>query len=238
MKKILIFAPILAIFMILLGIYLYYSSPEAPPPMRALRFAVTCPPGCEVYGTDCDICGSTKVDDYCPGYYPAGYTWYAGSWQRVHVIIYDGSGCTGNIIASQWIMEGESWSTTKAGYNRLVIWECNNCVVSCKTPCCGNGVCESGENYYNCPQDCPMPCTDECSYSGQTRCKDAYTKQTCGNWDADPCLEWGNDQYCQYGCVNGQCVTGEVRGEIYLVFLGIMGSILGILGLLKLIGVL
>jgi hypothetical protein len=25
------------------------------------------------------------------------------------------------------------------------------------TPVCGNGVCEAGEDYINCPQDCPAP---------------------------------------------------------------------------------
>jgi len=57
--------------------------------------------------------------------------------------------------------------------------------------------------------NCISTCTDEC-FSGQIRCSGNY-KQTCGNYDADNCLEWpsstsGNgNEYCTYGCFNGEC---------------------------------
>jgi len=105
----------------------------------------------------------------------------------------------------------------------------NSCV-------CGDGYCNSScENSYNCPEDCGSPppsCHNECSYSGQTqkRCSGGYVqKRTCGNYDADSCLEWsswrnyqncGQDEWtnnyrCQgnwvqrekilKGCSNNQC---------------------------------
>jgi hypothetical protein len=43
-------------------------------------------------------------------------------------------------------------------------------------------------------------CTNECSYSGQKFCDGNYLK-TCGNYDADSCLEWSSS-YCSYGCEN------------------------------------
>jgi len=52
-------------------------------------------------------------------------------------------------------------------------------------------------------------CTNECS-SGQTRCNGNY-KQSCGNYDADSCLEWpsstsgSGNEYCSYTCSNGVC---------------------------------
>jgi len=48
-------------------------------------------------------------------------------------------------------------------------------------------------------------CTDECSYSGQTRCNGDY-KETCGNFDPDSCLEW-DSTYCSDGCQDGECRT-------------------------------
>jgi len=38
-------------------------------------------------------------------------------------------------------------------------------------------------------------CTNECTTSGTTRCSGNY-QQSCGNYDADSCLEWGGDIPC------------------------------------------
>lgn len=51
-------------------------------------------------------------------------------------------------------------------------------------------------------------CTNECS-SGQTSCSGAYAR-TCGNYDADACLEWNTGTYCSYGCANGICQAAPV----------------------------
>ncbi len=73
-------------------------------------------------------------------------------------------------------------------------------------PCKINTDCQS--NYCNpstlkC-ENHPAGCTNECTQSS-TRCSSSSVKQTCGNYDADSCLEWGGDLTCQYGCSNNQC---------------------------------
>jgi len=72
----------------------------------------------------------------------------------------------------------------------------NNCG-SCGKVCASGTSCQSGV--------CVSSCTDECS-SGQTRCLGNY-KQTCGDYDADSCTEWGGGVLCQYGCSNGECIS-------------------------------
>jgi len=102
-------------------------------------------------------------------------------------------------------------------------------VVMCDYACvsgkcdCGDGVCEywkpGYENCGNCYNDCPcssgyvcvsgqcvLACSNECT-SGTTRCLSSSTRQTCGNYDADACLEWGSDYACPYGCSGGECIT-------------------------------
>ncbi len=70
---------------------------------------------------------------------------------------------------------------------------------------------ESGQS---CSYDCniftgncnPVPvCTNECAPLGVKECIDAVSIQTCGNYDADSCNEWGSFQSCQ--CFNDACQT-------------------------------
>ncbi len=83
--------------------------------------------------------------------------------------------------------------------------KCSNGICSEQPPVkqivqeCGIEVCENGQ----------CKCTDECS-SGQTRCDGYYYKQSCGNYDADVCLEWGGNEYCSYGCESGECKPEEI----------------------------
>jgi hypothetical protein len=50
----------------------------------------------------------------------------------------------------------------------------------------------------------PTPtCANECT-AGQKQCYGPYV-QTCGNYDADSCTEWGANQYCQSGCIDSMC---------------------------------
>ncbi len=86
---------------------------------------------------------------------------------------------------------------------------------SCSTRCysCGDRTCNSscGENSSNCAIDCPPACTNECSYSGQTRCHSYAQKQTCGNYDSDPCLEWSLAETCSgsVSCGYGICASDQ-----------------------------
>jgi len=75
----------------------------------------------------------------------------------------------------------------------------------CGSKGCSNGKCNSAPS-----------CTSECS-SGQARCNGS-SLQTCGNYDADSCLEWpsstsGNgNQNCQYGCSSDKCNSAPSFG--------------------------
>ncbi len=70
------------------------------------------------------------------------------------------------------------------------------------TQCAAYEVCSDGY--------CETACSDECD-QGSKRCSGEGADEgydVCGNYDADPCLEWGNHTTCGAGeaCVNGQCV--------------------------------
>ncbi|MFH1331944.1 MAG: hypothetical protein ABIH63_01530 [archaeon] len=59
-------------------------------------------------------------------------------------------------------------------------------------------------------------CTNECSPSGAKQCYNTASYQTCGNYDADSCLDWSTATNCPSSqtCSNGQCVspTQNCRG--------------------------
>jgi hypothetical protein len=61
------------------------------------------------------------------------------------------------------------------------------------TPFCSNGACSA-------------QCADECT-SGQTECDTSAAVRMCGQYDADPCLEWSPPMACGSGkmCVAGAC---------------------------------
>jgi hypothetical protein len=64
---------------------------------------------------------------------------------------------------------------------------------------CRNGLqCDEGE--------CRVDCSDACQ-TGQARCVD-NASEVCGDFDEDPCLEWGDHSECAAGaaCDAGQCV--------------------------------
>ncbi len=56
----------------------------------------------------------------------------------------------------------------------------------------GQNGCNAGEVCNN-SGTCVSTCSNECSPSGTTQCLTPSIRQTCGNYDADPCLEWGNN---------------------------------------------
>jgi len=94
-----------------------------------------------------------------------------------------------------------------SGYYRDYSCSSQSCnyAQSCTETCCdalhgnANAFCSAG--VCNAP---PGGCTNECT-SGAKRCLDANTKQTCGEYDADGCTEWGSNAACANGCLNGDC---------------------------------
>ncbi|MFH1133514.1 MAG: hypothetical protein V1735_03410 [Nanoarchaeota archaeon] len=95
---------------------------------------------------------------------------------------------------------------------------CGKCNTT--TVCCGNSICDGGENYSSCPQDCPNPCpypngtSEDCECDSDPDCTpygDMYCHQQSG-WD--PCLPVIHTNECQsagtFFCENGwvkKCVS-------------------------------
>ena len=86
---------------------------------------------------------------------------------------------------------------------------CNITVDRCSAGVCGMGTqktCTSPQVCNNATGVCEG-CTNDCTPSGATRCS-GNNVETCGNYDADLCLEWGGSTACSGGtpnCVNGIC---------------------------------
>ena len=61
-----------------------------------------------------------------------------------------------------------------------------------------------------------ISCTNECT-SGARECVDLFSYRVCGNYDEDPCYEWGSYGTCQETlefCDNGICVGGAYTVDI------------------------
>ena len=67
-------------------------------------------------------------------------------------------------------------------------------------PCPGGFSCQGGLCIASCTNDCNPGDAPQCATAGQAL-------QTCGNYDADPCFEWGGDVTCPGGaaCSAGSC---------------------------------
>jgi hypothetical protein len=73
---------------------------------------------------------------------------------------------------------------------------------------CGALTCNAGSCTFN-----MSGCRFSACSSGDTRCLDSSTKQTCGNYNADACLEWGGNLNCPNGCSNGSCIPRSTCGN-------------------------
>ncbi|MEM9070128.1 MAG: hypothetical protein AAGE52_16595 [Myxococcota bacterium] len=58
---------------------------------------------------------------------------------------------------------------------------------------------------------CAETCVDECA-DGELRCAGTRESERCGNYDSDPCLEWGDARACSAAetCSGGTCRSGCV----------------------------
>jgi hypothetical protein len=79
------------------------------------------------------------------------------------------------------------------------------------TQTCTNGACVTGT----------PTCTNDCTTSGSKQCASTTSYRTCGNYDADTCLEWSSTTNCQTGqtCSGaGTCSTTTTpTGDTYYV---------------------
>ena len=124
----------------------------------------------------------------------------------------DGTSCNGNMVCVGGACRPCNPGTTccaDTGYFVGAGATGRNCNGSCEE-CDGAGGCREkpwhtscGTNRWCEGRSCLDICIDDCS-SGQTRCNGSY-RQSCGYHDADPCLEYGGDQWCACGCSGGSC---------------------------------
>jgi hypothetical protein len=103
-------------------------------------------------------------------------------------------------------------STNKPKYcdNGNLIDKCSSCGCPSGKQCQSNGSCTVS------PQ---ATCQNECSEFGLKRCSN-NSYQTCGNYDADNCLEWSSttnclsNTVCQDGnCIQQKCSDGTLYGQ-------------------------
>lgn len=62
--------------------------------------------------------------------------------------------------------------------------------------------------------DMTPPCSNECPKKKRRSCSGRTAYRVCGNFDSDPCLEWGKPKRCRslHRCVNGVCAhVGDPR---------------------------
>ena len=99
-------------------------------------------------------------------------------------------------------------STNKPKYcdNGNLIDKCVTCNCPSNKTCKISGSCETA-----------IACQDECSQIGSKKCSNnGY--QTCGNYDADNCLEWSSITNCLSNtiCQNGSCIQQKCSdGTLY-----------------------
>ena len=51
-------------------------------------------------------------------------------------------------------------------------------------------------------------CANQCPYPTAKRCSNLKNYRVCGNFDSDPCLEWGKYEKCKFNleCYQGTCM--------------------------------
>ncbi len=106
------------------------------------------------------------------------------------------SDCTEDCTAGQRMCDGN-------GYRTCGSYDADPCMDwSGITDCASWEVCVGGYCEIACSEECGQG-TKQCSGEGADEGFDV-----CGNYDADPCLEWGNHTPCGAGekCENGFCV--------------------------------
>ena len=112
----------------------------------------------------------------------------------------NGGGCT-NACTTSGAKE-----CSGSGYHTCVNYNKDSCLEwSAVTDCgagetCSNGICG---------------CSDICSPSGTHQCQGTTGYETCGNYNADDCLEWSSVTNCgaTEACSNGNCISTCVDND-------------------------
>lgn len=103
-------------------------------------------------------------------------------------------------------IEGDPICRGETAYQRCGQFDADPCLdLGPAVDCAPNEACSAGV--------CAVVCTDDCD-AGDGRCADGAA-QTCGDFDADPCLEWSPPTPCVGAllCANGECLAPACEHE-------------------------
>jgi hypothetical protein len=149
---------------------------------------------CDGYDNDCD--GEVdEGDDLCP----------------------DGTTCIFHKCVKSCYDDCKGPTDLKCEKNEAGVWEKYGCKNVDEDPCLDWYMAQSCDPDEFCQYGyCSFNCIDLCEPAelGTTSCQKnsvgKWAVATCDDWDADGCLEWGNEQWCGPGasCVNSQCNGG------------------------------
>jgi len=108
------------------------------------------------------------------------------------------------------------WSVKPCGTSQVCQGDglCLECGAE-NQPCCQAGACLDGLTCLD--GTCGKGCLEDCPYAGKKECVSAQYFKECGEFDTDPCLEWGASQGCGSGkhCEDGDCVAATCEHECW-----------------------
>ncbi|HEY3449105.1 MAG TPA: right-handed parallel beta-helix repeat-containing protein [Myxococcales bacterium] len=138
-------------------------------------------------------CGDANSDGCLewsvPAPCPSGQTCSAGS-------------CATSCVNECQTAGGLTCSADGSGVLQCGQYDADSCLdLSSAVPCAGGKACRNGV--------CTAVCSDECQLGAQRCGGDGKSLESCGNFDADPCLEYGGAVACSGGaaCAAGACQT-------------------------------
>ncbi|MBI4981493.1 LDL receptor domain-containing protein, partial [Candidatus Woesearchaeota archaeon] len=110
--------------------------------------------------------------------------------------------CSGGICAASCTDECSPSGKKECsgnGWKQCGSYDADTCLDwSTVTPCKATESCSGGS--------CVVACTDECNYVGEKSCNLGGDMLTCGNYDADTCLDWSLTSCAPGTCYFGECI--------------------------------
>ncbi|MFH0901439.1 MAG: hypothetical protein V2A73_12500, partial [Pseudomonadota bacterium] len=126
-----------------------------------------------------------------------------------------GSVCTGSVCASSCTDGCVLGEPPRCAYDGEIVETCGNFDDDACSEWGGAVPCPNGAS---CSQGaCQIDCNDECPTAGVTECvAAANASHTCGQWDADPCLDWSAASACAGWevCEEAECTLGPTPGTV------------------------
>jgi len=182
-------------------------------PLDSLEYdIIDCPSG---YSCSDGACVYTSCD-YDP---ECGYSYWSDCYSTTSFYYYDlETECDGGCQIKNYLGSYSCWQGSYCSGNRYDDYPCYSCSQICDNycqastcygtdpdcdsdgnptlACCGNGICDPGESFSNCPNDCKLgegegDCDSDADCDGDLYCS---CIGYCSGW-----LDWDTDYCCPYG---------------------------------------